>query len=304
MSSELSSFDPKVGEAVELAPNLRRIVAPNASPMTFRGTNTYLVGSRDIAVIDPGPPDEDHMQSILDALQGHQRISHIFVTHSHIDHSPLAMVLAQFTDAKVHAFGPSKAGRAPIMANLGELGGGEGVDETFFPDVTLADGATVTGSDWSLTALHTPGHMGNHLCFAWNETGALFSGDLVMGWATSMVSPPDGSLSDFMASLERLQTRALDHTYHPGHGAPIENPAARVQELLDHRRSREVQILETLGTSAATPAELAARIYTDVNPALLPAAERNVLAHLIDLTSRNLVAPKSELTATATFQLT
>ena len=300
----MTSFNPSVGKTVELAPNLRRILAPNASPMTFRGTNTYLLGSRDIAVIDPGPPDEAHMQAILDTLEGHQRISHIIVTHSHIDHSPLAMVLAQFTDAKVHAFGSSKAGRADIMANFDDLGGGEGIDETFLPDVALADGDTVHGSNWSLTALHTPGHMGNHLCFAWNESAALFSGDLVMGWATSMVSPPDGSLSDFMASLEKLKTRGSDHVYYPGHGAPIEQPLERVQELLDHRRTRETQIIDALRGIEATPAELTKRIYTEINPKLLPAAERNVLAHLIDLASRNVVAPSGKLTATANFHLT
>ncbi len=300
----MTSFDPKIGQAVKLAPGLSRIVAPNASPMTFRGTNTYLVGTRDIAVIDPGPPEEAHLQAIMDGLEGHQRISHILVTHSHIDHSPLAMVLAQFAGVKVHAFGPSTAGRAEIMKNFGDLGGGEGIDETFFPDVTLSDGDTVSGSDWSLTALHTPGHMGNHLCFAWNETDTLFSGDLVMGWATSMVSPPDGSLSDFMDSLERLSKRPNDRIYYPGHGAPVEAPLERVQELLDHRRSREAQILEQLQGLEVTPNELAERIYTDVDPALLPAATRNVLAHLIDLTQRNIVAPQGNLSATAKFRLT
>ena len=230
----MAKFNPKIGKADTLRPGLRRILAPNASPMTFKGTNTYLLGERDIAVIDPGPPDDDHLNAILNGLEAHQRISHVFVTHSHIDHSPLAMVLAQITGTKVHAFGPSSAGRAEIMSTLGDLGGGEGIDETFFPDVALTDGDTVAGSDWSLTAHHTPGHMGNHLCFAWNETETLFSGDLVMGWATSMVSPPDGSLTDFMASLERLKDLPASKTYFPGHGAEIAEPLGRVQQLLDH----------------------------------------------------------------------
>ena len=170
----MSVFNPKVGKAISLAPGLRRILAPNASPMTFKGTNTYLLGTRDIAVIDPGPPDDAHLNAILNALEAHQRISHVLVTHSHIDHSPLAMVLAQITGTKVHAFGPSNAGRAEIMTQLGDLGGGEGVDETFMPDVTLRSGDSVSGTDWTLTAMHTPGHMGNHLCFAWEEAKAVF----------------------------------------------------------------------------------------------------------------------------------
>jgi glyoxylase-like metal-dependent hydrolase (beta-lactamase superfamily II) len=300
----MAGFNPKVGKPIEIAPALRRIVAPNASPMTFKGTNTYLLGTRDIAVIDPGPPDEDHLNAILNALEGHQRISHILVTHSHIDHSPLAMVLAQFTGSKVYAFGPSKAGRSEIMQHLGDLGGGEGIDETFTPDVTISDGETVAGSDWTLKALHTPGHMGNHLCFAWEETQSVFSGDLVMGWATSMVSPPDGSLSDFMHSLAKLGERSQDQMYYPGHGAQIADPHARVQELLDHRRGREAQILAALDGSIATPQALAAKIYTDVDPALIPAATRNVLAHLIDLTSRRIITHDGKLTADAKFRLT
>jgi len=294
---------PKLGVPHKLAPGLRRVLAPNASPMTYWGTNTYLLGSRDIAVIDPGPPDETHLTAILNALESHQRISHIFVTHSHIDHSPLAMVLAQITGAKVHGFGDSSAGRADVMAGLADLGGGEGRDEAFMPDVTLPDGASVAGSDWTLTALHTPGHMGNHLCFAWPEAQALFSGDLVMGWATSMVSPPDGHLTDFMASLERLLAREGDQVYFPGHGAPITEPHARVAELHAHRRMREGQIMAALARAPGTPAQLTAQIYTDVPTALLPAAERNVLAHLIDLSARQQVSTDGPLTATCSFSL-
>lgn len=270
--------------------------------MTYTGTNTYLLGTRDIAVIDPGPPDEEHLDAILAALEAHQRISHVMVTHSHIDHSPLAMVLAQVTGAKVHAFGNSRTGRAPVMDSFADLGGGEGIDETFMPDITLTDGARVDGSDWSLSALHTPGHMGNHLCFHWHQGNALFSGDLVMGWATSMVSPPDGHLTDFMTSLERLNARDGDQFYYPGHGEPIADPASRVQELLEHRRMREGQILKILATSGPkTPDALTTQIYTEVNPALLPAAERNVIAHLIDLVTRGKVKSEGKLSATSLF---
>jgi len=293
----------KEGDAVQLAKGLRCILAPNPSPMTYTGTNTYLLGTRDIAVIDPGPPDEAHLSAILGALEAHQRISHILVTHSHVDHSPLAMVLAQVTGAKVYGFGPSRAGQAAVMASFSDLGGGEGVDVAFLPDTTLADGDRVEGSDWSLTALHTPGHMGNHLCFHWPQGKALFSGDLVMGWATSMVSPPDGHLTDFMTSLEMLAAREGDDTYYAGHGLPIEAPAARVQELLAHRRMRESQMLEALQRHPMTPKQLTAQIYTDVNPSLLPAAERNVIAHLIDLAERKRVKPEEILSATSRFSV-
>ncbi|WP_281856276.1 MBL fold metallo-hydrolase [Litoreibacter halocynthiae] len=293
----------KAGQPVTLSAGLRCILAPNASPMTYTGTNTYLLGTRDIAVIDPGPPDEEHLAAILSALDAHQRISHIFVTHSHIDHSPLAMVLAQITGAKVYGFGSSSAGRAEVMGSFTDLGGGEGIDSTFLPDVTLAHDTRVNGSDWGLTALHTPGHMGNHLCFHWHEGDAIFSGDLVMGWATSMVSPPDGHLTDFIASLEMLAKRDPVATYFSGHGKPVDNPSARLQELLTHRRMRESQILASLKSGLQTPKELTARIYTDVNPALLPAAERNVIAHLIDLSERKLVKPEHKLSATSRFSV-
>ncbi|MDA8747157.1 MBL fold metallo-hydrolase [Litoreibacter sp.] len=301
------NFNPKPGIAQELAPGIRRILAPNPSAMTFKGTNTYLVGNRDIVVIDPGPPDEAHLSAIMSALKGHQRISHIAVTHSHVDHSPLAMVLAQFTGAKVYGFGSSTTGRASVMDNLTDLGGGEGVDETYLPDVKTPHLGEITGSDWLLRALHTPGHMGNHLCFELDWTGQfsghVFSGDLVMGWATSMVSPPDGHLTDFMASLELLETRSDHMMYHPGHGAPVQDPQARVRALWNHRKTRERQILEALQQSSGHAAALTALIYTDVDPRLLPAATRNVLAHLIDLTARQIVAPKGTLREDVIFVL-
>lgn len=302
---EQSRFNPVIGKPERVGPGIRRVVAPNPSPMTFRGTNTYLVGQRDIAVIDPGPPDEAHLAAIMNALEGHQRISHIFVTHSHVDHSPLAMVLAQFTGTKVHAYGPSTAGRAAVMAGLENLGGGEGVDETFMPDVPLPHLGEVAGSDWCLRALHTPGHMGNHLSFELDVDGApsghVFCGDLVMGWSTSLVSPPDGHVSDFLASLEMLSQRAGHAVYHPGHGAPIEDPAGRMAQLAAHRRAREAQILEVLGAQPMAAAGLAEAIYVDLDPRLLPAAARNVLAHLIDLTARNEVSPAGALSEETVF---
>ena len=275
---------------MELEPGLRRLRAPNAAPMTHTGTNTYIVGSREVAVIDPGPDLAPHLEAILAEI-GTARLRAILVTHSHLDHSPLARRLATATGAPIYAAGDSAFGRSPVMDALvaeGGLGGGEGVDPDFAPDRQLEDGSVLETADWRIEALSTPGHMANHLSFAWR--GALFSGDLVMGWATSVVSPPDGDMTAFYASLERLMTRS-DRVYYPGHGEPVPDPAARLRELYDHRRAREVAILEALAARPATASALTAAIYTDVDPRLRPMAERNVLAHLIDLSTRNEVSP-------------
>jgi glyoxylase-like metal-dependent hydrolase (beta-lactamase superfamily II) len=296
-------FNPVPGEPVELAEGLRRILAPNPSPMTFRGTNTYLVGVDDIAVIDPGPASEAHLEAILPALGG-ARVSAILVTHAHIDHSPLAAPLSAQTGAPVYAFSDASGGRSAIMQRLAENGlmrGGEGVDSAFVPDIRLGDGDSVTGDGWDLTALHTPGHFGNHLSFALDD--ALFCGDLVMGWASSLVSPPDGDLTDFMASCRRLRERDWA-VLHSGHGAPITDPAGRLDWLIRHRLTREAAVLDALASGPTTCDALARRIYTDTPAALLPAATRNVVAHLIDLHGKNKVAPVGNLTAEAVFELT
>ncbi|WP_412508256.1 MBL fold metallo-hydrolase [Roseovarius sp. SYSU LYC5161] len=295
-------FNPPIGVAETMGDGIRRIVAPNPSPMTYRGTNTYLVGAGDVAVIDPGPDDPAHLAAILGALRPGDRVSHILVTHAHLDHSPLAPVLGRETGAAVHAYGPATAGRSPVMDGLaasGLVGGGEGVDAGFVPDIKLPDGAAVTGRGWRLVALWTPGHFGNHLCFAMDDT--IFTGDLVMGWASSLVSPPDGDVSDFMASCARLQ-RSGPRILHPGHGAPVRDPAARLDWLITHRRAREGAILDALAERPGRADELARRIYTDVPAALMPAAARNVLAHLVDLTSKKRAAPVGRLAADAVFE--
>lgn len=294
-------FDPAIGRPEVLGPGLSRLVAPNPSAMTFRGTNTYLVGGDSLAVIDPGPDDPRHLAAILAAVGPGRRISHILVTHAHVDHSPLARRLSAATGAPVVAFGPARAGRNPRLEALGPgIGGGEGIDTAFAPDMELADGETLAGPGWTMTALWTPGHMGNHLCFAWAEEGALFSGDHVMSWATTMVSPPDGDLSAFMASLEKLQGRA-DRVYHPGHGAPLAAPGQMLAHQLAHRRGREAQILRALEAAPGSPAEIAARIYTDIDPRLMGAAARNVLAHLLDLEARGLAGSEGPLARDARF---
>lgn len=296
-----TGFDPTAGVPEVISPGLRRILAPNPSPMTFRGTNTYLVGETDLAVIDPGPDIADHLQAILAAVGPGQRITHILVTHAHVDHSPLARPLARATGAPVLAYGDASAGRSAVMRNLaaaGLAGGGEGVDADFVPDHCLADGAIVTGPDWHLQALWTPGHFGNHLCFALGDI--LFTGDLVMGWASSLVSPPDGDLTDFMASCRRLRARH-DRIYLPGHGAPVTDPAARMDWLITHREAREAAILAALAAGPATAEALARQIYTDTPAMLMPAATRNVFAHLVDLTGKNMIAPKEQLSWSACF---
>ena len=292
---------PRPGLVEEVAPLVRRILAPNPSPMTLHGTNTYLVGQTDLAVIDPGPDNARHLEAILAAVQPGQRIRHILVTHAHVDHSPLARALSQATGAPVMAFGDARAGRSAIMQDLaaqGLAGGGEGVDAGFVPDITLPDRGHVTGEGWRIDAIWTPGHFGNHLCFGLGDI--LFSGDLVMGWASSLVSPPDGDLTDFMTSCARLQTRG-DRLYLPGHGAPVTAPAARLDWLITHRRAREAAILDALAQGPATAETLAARIYTETPAPLLPSAARNVFAHLIDLTQKNRVTPEPHLSWNARF---
>jgi glyoxylase-like metal-dependent hydrolase (beta-lactamase superfamily II) len=296
-------FNPEPGVAETLDDGLRRILAPNPSPMTYRGTNTYLLGDRDIAVIDPGPDDPQHLQAILDALHPGQRISHIVVTHAHLDHSPLARALSARTDAPVYAYGDFKAGRSDIMDQLaaqGLAGGGEGVDALFVPDITVADSEVIQGDGWELRALWTPGHFGNHLSFEWDQ--AIFTGDLVMSWASSLVSPPDGDLTDFMRSCDRLRGHPAN-IFHAGHGAPVSNPAQRLDWLIAHRKGREAAILEALERKSGTARDLAERIYTETPPALMGAAARNVFAHLIDLYGKKKVAPVGELSEAAIFQL-
>ena len=296
-------FNPQTGVPEVLEPGLRRILAPNPSPMTYRGTNTYLIGTQDLAVIDPGPKDARHLQAILDAVGPDQSISHILVSHSHLDHSPLARDLSDATGAPIYAFGGPVAGRSAVMAQLakaGLAGGGEGIDQGFAPDICLADGDILRGSDWELEAIHTPGHLGNHLAFGWGDI--CFTADHVMGWASSLVSPPDGDLTDFMASCRRLAARSW-RVFYPGHGAAIDDPAGRLDWLIAHRLMRETAILDILRKKAATAATLARTIYTETPAALLPAAERNVFAHLVDLTSQSRIQPVGQLSVDAQFQL-
>jgi len=254
------------------APGVRRVLARNPSPFTFTGTQTHIVGAGEVAVVDPGPDLPEHVAAVLSATAG-ERIVAILVTHTHRDHSPAAAALTAATGAPV-------VGCAPLTTPGGDWG--ESVDAAYAPDRVLEDGATVTGGDWTLRAVATPGHMSNHLCFAWEEQRVLFSGDHVMGWSTSVILPPDGHMGDYLASLNKLAARD-DRVYYPAHGSPVDEPAKLVRGLLAHRRAREAQIVRTLETGPADVAALVARNYPGLDPALVPAAGASVLAHLIHL---------------------
>ena len=277
----------------------RCILAPNPSPLTGAGTNSFLIGTDHVAVIDPGPDESDHLGAIVRAGAG--KISHIFVTHSHKDHSAGSSRLAAMSGAPVLAFGDMESGRSPVMQKLaatGLVGGGEGLDASFRPDILLRDGQEISTPEWTLRALHTPGHCGNHLCFQYEDL--MFCGDIVMEWSSTLISPPDGDLADYFRSLDRIGLAAPKRLL-PAHGKPVESPIKRLSELADHRRLRTAQILNALSQSPADAQDLARRIY-DIAPALLPAATRNVLAHLVALVGLGAVFYDGDLTVDTIFR--
>ncbi len=296
-----TEFDPTPGIAEQLDPGLTRILAPNPSPMTFMGTNTYLLGDARLTIVDPGPESSEHLSAILAAIKG-RPVDQIIVTHSHLDHSPLARPLAGETGAKILAFGDSNAGQSPVMQQLaaqGLAGGGEGVDVNFEFDQRVNDGEIID-AECPIRVIHTPGHMGNHISLSWQDV--VLTGDHVMGWASSLVSPPDGDLTDFMQSCAKLQSIPA-RRYHAGHGAPMDDPHGRLAELIQHRKSREQQILQALSTGCTTASEVTQTVYTDVNPRLFPAAERNVFAHLVDLVGRDVITAQPQISINARFEL-
>ncbi|MBV9829731.1 MAG: MBL fold metallo-hydrolase [Alphaproteobacteria bacterium] len=270
------------GRLEPVAPGVRRIVARNPGPFTYKGTGTYVIGEGEVAVIDPGPDIAEHIDALLASLAG-ERVTHILVTHTHNDHSPGARPLKAATGAPTYGFGPHAGGRR------GEIGPEAGGDWDFAPDIVVADGDTIEGGKWRVEAVHTPGHTSNHLCFAWPEAGILFSGDHVMGWSTSVIAPPDGNMADYMASLDKLLTRS-DSVYWPTHGPSITEPARHVRAFIAHRREREAGIVECLKSGCDTVDSIVQRLYVNLNPTLLGAAGRSVLAHLVDLIDRDIVA--------------
>ena len=268
------------GAVERIAPGVRRLVCNNPSAFTFRGTNTYLIGEGQVAVMDPGPENEVHLAAILRATEG-ERITRVIVTHTHRDHSPGARPLVAQTGAMTYGFGPHMT---PPEA------GGEGGDHGFHPDVRLADDEVLEGKGWRLRALHTPGHCANHLCFALEGTGILFSADHVMSWSTSVVSPPDGDMADYMRSLERVMARD-DRLLLPGHGAPLTEPKPFLAALKAHRVEREAKVLAALRAAGrATPAELVPPVYGPLDARLVGPAGRSLLSHLIKLEGEGKVA--------------
>jgi len=286
------------GEVQQVSPLVRRVVARNPSAFTFHGTGTYIIGKGEVAVIDPGPDDPQHVEAIMAAIRG-ESVSHIFITHTHRDHSPAAAALKRLTGAPTLGFGPHPAMPGGIMVE-------EGGDHAFQPDRLLADGEGVAGKGWNIEALHTPGHISNHLCFALEEEQAVFSGDHVMGWSTTVISPPDGNMTEYFASLRRMLPRR-DRVYYPTHGAPIGEattgltPMDFVRTLIAHREAREAQILQVLAAGAATIPYMVAQMYRDVPSYLHPAAARSVLAHLLHMVADGRIAADPDPTATATY---
>ena len=274
-------FSFEYGRLEPVAPMIRRIVARNPSPFTFRGTGAYVVGQGEVAVIDPGPDLSEHVEALLAGLAG-ERVTHILITHTHRDHSPAARVLQAATGAPTYGFGPHAGG------NRGDPAVEEGGDWDFVPDVRLCDGDRIPGKGWLLEALHTPGHTSNHLCFALAESGVLFSGDHVMGWSTSVIAPPDGDMAAYMASLDKLLGRR-DVVYWPTHGPAITVPQEHVRAFIAHRREREAGILECLRNGIERIDAIVDHLYVGLQPGLRRAAGRSVQAHLIDLVDRGLV---------------
>lgn len=267
-------------------PLVRRVLAANPSAFTFHGTQTYIVGHGEVAVIDPGPALPDHVAAIQ-AATACERIVAIVCTHTHNDHSPAAAPL------KVESGAPI-IGCAPLALDDSGPRSDAAFDRSYAPDRVLADGDRLTGPGWTLEAVATPGHTSNHLCLALPEAGALFSGDHVMGWSTTVISPPDGDMADYMASLDRLLVRD-DAVYYPAHGDPIEKPQRFVRGLMGHRKQREGQILRLLGEGSVLPIPaMVAKMYVGLDQRLLPAAGRSVLAHLLDLERRGLVGRAGE----------
>jgi glyoxylase-like metal-dependent hydrolase (beta-lactamase superfamily II) len=278
-------LDLAPGKVEEVRPNVRRILCNNPGPFTFKGTVTYIVGKGRVAIIDPGPLDEAHIAALLDAVRG-ETVTHIFVTHTHRDHSPAAARIKAATGASTFGEGPHRPARS---LNIGEGPRLESSgDQDFRPDTRLADGDVVTGGDWALEAVATPGHCANHMAYALKGTATLFSGDHVMAWSTPVVAPPDGNMSDYMASLDKLARRP-ETTYFPGHGDAVKDGPAFVEHYIRHRRGREQSILQQLSKGATDIPTLVKAIYVGLDPRLTKAAGLSVLAHLEDLVGRDLV---------------
>lgn len=273
------------GQAVQLEPLVTRVLAANPSPFTYTGTETYIVGTSDVAVIDPGPNLPDHLAAVIEAIGGRPVLA-IMCTHTHRDHSPASRPLRAATGAPI-------VGCAPLSLDDDGPRADAAFDREYAPDRVLADGDQVRGDGWTLTAVATPGHTSNHLCFALEESGALFTGDHVMGWSTSVVAPPDGDMGHYMASMNKLLERA-DRIYYPAHGDPVDRPRRLVRGMMGHRKQREGQILRLLNEQVGEVPVMVERMYAGLDPRLTGAAGRSVLAHLLDLQARGLAQAEGE----------
>ena len=275
-----------VGIAEQLEPLVRRVLAPNPSAFTYTGTESYVVGAGDVvAVIDPGPAEPEHIAALLNVING-ATVSAILCTHTHRDHSPAAAPLKAATGAPI-------IGCAPLALTVTGPRSDASFDFDYAPDRVLRDGERLSGPDWTLTAVATPGHTSNHLCFALEESGALFTGDHIMGWSTTVIVPPDGDMSAYMASLDKLHKRE-DRVFYPAHGPQVDKPRQLVRGMIGHRRQRERQIIKLLEGGAVTIDDLVPQMYKGVDRQLWPAAGRSVLAHLIDLEQRAVVSHSEE----------
>ena len=297
-------IEPTYGKVRQVSALIRRVIAHNPSKYTYLGTGTYIVGHGDVAVIDPGPSLDSHRDALAAALEG-SRVRAILVTHCHSDHSPLAAWLRETTGAPTYAFGPHGALADPEEDEPDPSVGGEPddpsapakpeepketVDVDFRPEIALADGERVEGGGWTFTAVHTPGHTSNHMCWSLAEEHALFTGDHVMGWSTTVVSPPDGDMRAYCDSLRKLQDRPGDATYWPTHGGPVTDPRPFVREYLAHRLEREAQVLGQVRGGVGAITDIVAILYADVRVELHRAAGRSVLSHLHKLVADGLVA--------------
>ncbi len=293
------SFNLVPDRVQEIAPGVRAIAADNPGPFTFKGTISYIVGRDRVAIIDPGPDDAAHVAALLDAVRG-ETITHIFVTHTHRDHSPAAAKIKAATGAQVFAQGPHRLARPLHTGEMRRLDASADLD--FRPDVALGDGETVNGRGWTLQAVTTPGHTANHMAFAFKEANLLFAGDHVMAWSTTIVAPPDGAMTDYMASLQKLARRS-EPLYLSGHGAPVRNAPRYVQYLIRHRQAREASIVHRLGKGEADIPTIVRAIYIGLDPRLAGAAALSVLAHLEELVSRGAVATEGPPSISGVYRL-
>lgn len=278
---------PPYAVSEPVAPLVRRVLAHNPSAFTYSGTQSYLVGTeREVAVIDPGPDEADHIAALIEGIRNAKVVA-ICCTHTHRDHSPAAAPLAARIGAPI-------IGCAPLALSDDGPRLDASFDTEYRPDQVLTDGESIGGQGWTLTAVHTPGHTSNHLCFALNDNDALFTGDHVMGWSTTVVAPPDGDMTDYMASLQKLYERT-DAVYFPAHGPQVDKTRQFIRGMIGHRRQREAQILRLMGTGSTSIKEMVPQMYKGVHQGLWPAAERSVHAHLIDLERKGRVSHEDEI---------